>query len=44
MLAGILSDQFPAVAAAYEALGWELERDATEGEWRSGTFRRTEKP
>lgn len=40
VLAGILVHQFPAVARAYRALGWVVERDVAEGEWRSATFRR----
>jgi len=38
VLAGILSHQFPAVERAYANLGWAVERDATEGEWRSATL------
>lgn len=38
VLAGILAHQFPAVERAYADLGWVVERDATEGEWRSATF------
>jgi len=38
VLAGILSHQFPAVERAYADLGWAVERDATEGEWRSATL------
>lgn len=38
VLAGILSHQFPAVERAYAGLGWAVERDATEGEWRSATL------
>ena len=40
VLAGILVQQFPAVEAAYRAQGWAVERDATEGEWRSATLAR----
>jgi len=38
VLAGILSHQFPNVERAYADLGWAVERDATEGEWRSATL------
>ncbi len=38
VLAGILATQFPAVEAAYRALGWNGVRTQVEGEWRSGSF------
>jgi len=38
--AGILATQFDDVAAAYRTLGWEVVEARTEGEWRSGAFRR----
>ena len=40
VLAGILVDQFPAVEAAYRLEGWRFIRGRTEGEWRSGLFRK----
>lgn len=40
VLAGILAQQFPEVQAAYAGAGWKLVRARTEGEWRSGLFRR----
>ena len=40
VLAGILATQFPGVAAAYEAAGWNVIRAKTDREWRSGLFRR----
>ena len=40
ILAGILSSQFPAVQAAYEAAGLSLVKARTRKEWRSGRFRR----
>lgn len=39
VLAGILTQQFPAVTNAYAELGWKLSNSATGGEWTSGTFR-----
>lgn len=40
LLAGILVRQFPAVAAAYKAAGLKPLKAVTQGEWRSGAFRR----
>jgi len=40
LAAGILEEQFPAVQAKFESLGLLLEHEKSEGEWRSGTFRR----
>lgn len=40
VLAGILTQQFPAVTDAYAELGWKLSHSETGGEWTSGTFRR----
>ena len=40
LLAGILESQFPVVASAYMAAGLEPLRAVTQGEWRSGAFRR----
>ncbi len=40
VLAGILTVQFGRVAGVYKAAGWKLDRDRTEGEWRSGSFQR----
>lgn len=42
LLAGILVAQFKEVQAAFEKEGWLLQRGRTEGEWRSGWFRRRE--
>lgn len=38
--AGILVMQFEAVADAYARIGWEVSDTRTEGEWKSGAFRR----
>lgn len=38
ILAGILVQQFEAVARAFAGEGWILRRGRTEGEWRSGHF------
>ena len=40
VLAGILKAEFPQVQEAYETLGLRLIRARSEGEWRSGAFRR----
>jgi ribosomal protein L11 methyltransferase len=40
IVAGILVTQFPAVERSFAREGWALVRGRTEGEWRSGMFRR----
>ena len=39
-LAGILSEEFPDLAASYVALGFDLVEEATEKEWTGGLFRK----
>ena len=39
-LAGILIEQFDAVVACFGELGWHLESDATQNEWRSAALRK----
>ena len=39
-LAGILSEEFPPLAEAYIALGFELVEQITEKEWTGGLFRK----
>jgi ribosomal protein L11 methyltransferase len=38
VLAGLLRTQFPAVARAYESLGFRLKANRRENEWHSGVF------
>jgi ribosomal protein L11 methyltransferase len=40
VLAGILTEHFPAVASVYGTAGWEVVADRTEAEWHSGAFQR----
>ena len=39
-LAGILSEEFPALAASYAELGFELDEEVAEKEWTGGLFRK----
>jgi len=43
VLAGILKGEFPAVAAAFAALGWGLVKTESLREWQSGAFQFTKK-